>query len=102
MEIETKSPFPGDRTKHIVITRECRERGCRASTPCAQHEQVILRFNVDGQELHETARLSKIAFRELEVMHKEPREMFHMLAEFALLANGDNRPAKLGEGVALL
>jgi hypothetical protein len=105
VEIVTRSPFPGDRSKHTVIARTCRVNRCRATTPCEQHDQVILRFNVDGQELRE-ARLSKIAFREqLSELSKDPREIFHMLAEFVLAANGEHRPLKpelLGEGVALL
>lgn len=85
MEIKTSSPF--GEPAHTVITRPCGHRGCRASTPCVQHEQVVLRFNVDGIEPHEAALLSKLAFMDMAEMHKDPREFFHMLAEFVLLAN---------------
>ena len=54
-------------------------------TPCDGHDQVIVRFRVDGIELPEF-KLAKAAFYELELVHRDPRELFHALADFAVLA----------------
>lgn len=83
MELETKSPF-GDKP-HQVIALQCNFRGCKATSPCAIHEQVVVRLQVDGRTLPEF-KLAKPAFAELIELHRDPRELFHMLADFALLA----------------
>jgi hypothetical protein len=85
VELRTKSPF-GD-SPHIVISRPCGIRGCRASSPCEMHEQVVIRMNVDGVEYREAALMSKPAYRELQQVHRDPLEFAHMLADFVMLAN---------------
>lgn len=85
MEILTKSPY-GD-PPHVVISRACGIRKCRRSTPCNEHDQVIVRLCVDGHEKPEF-KLGKDAFAELEKLHRDPAEMFHVLADFAILADG--------------
>lgn len=61
----------------------------------------MIRFNVDGVEPREAALLSKVAFADMAEMHKDPRELFHMLAEFVLLANQQHQDLKpmLGQGL---
>lgn len=98
MELQTKSPF-GD-SPHIVISRACGIRGCRATAPCEQHEQVVLRFNVDGVEYPEAALMSKAAYRELQEVHRDIREFAHMLAEFVLLANMKHETPPLADALS--
>jgi hypothetical protein len=83
MELETRSPF-GDKP-HQVIALPCGFRGCHATSPCGIHEQVVVRLKVDGRELPDF-KLGKPAFNELQELHRDSRELFHMLADFALLA----------------
>jgi hypothetical protein len=54
----------------------------------------VLRFNVDGVEPREAALLSKPAFLAMTEVHRDPRELFHMLAEFVLLANQQHQDLK--------
>jgi len=85
MELQTKSPFPGEKP-HIVVARRCGTRGCRADTPCVFHDQVIVRLNVDGHELPEI-KLAKGSFAEMAKTFPEPRELFHLLADMVVNAN---------------
>ena len=87
MELITRSPYPGDTQSYQVVARMCGFNGCRASTPCRLHDQVIVRFNVDGVELPNEAKLSKQSFNQLLEMDRDPQVLFHHLAEAALLAN---------------
>jgi hypothetical protein len=84
MELETKSPF--GEPSHFVVARLCGVNRCRRTTPCEGHEQVIVRLAIDGVERPEF-KLAKPAFHELEQLHRDPRELFHMLADFAVLAD---------------
>ncbi len=97
MELETKSPF-GD-APHRVVALRCGFRACRATSPCAIHEQVIIRLRVDDQELPEF-KLGKPAYQELMELHREPREFFHMLADFALLAANPPSMPSMGDMMA--
>lgn len=101
MELVTKSPFPGDPETHVVVALMCGIRKCRATTPCELHDQAVIRFQVDGHKL-EPALLSKAAYSELTELHRDPRELFHMLAAFALLANQDVKPQALSDAAALI
>lgn len=83
MELITRSPF-GDKP-HQVVALQCNFRGCHATSPCSIHEQVVVRLQVDGRVLPDF-KLGKPAFGELQELHRDPRELFHMLADFALLA----------------
>jgi hypothetical protein len=86
LELETKSPFPGE-PSHIVVARRCNIRGCRATTPCyLNHEQVIVRFQIDGRDYPEI-KLAKGSFDEMSKTFPEPRELFHLLADMAVNAN---------------
>ena len=93
MELQTKSPF-GDKP-HQVVALQCNFRGCRATSPCGIHEQVVVRLNVDGRELPDY-KIGKPAFHELTELHRDPRELFHMLADFALMAANPPDAGKLG------
>jgi hypothetical protein len=70
-----------------VVARTCGIDRCRAITPCFHHgSQVIVRFCVDGKELPEF-KIAKKGFASLEEFHhRDVREIFHMLADFALNA----------------
>ena len=83
MELETKSPF-GDKP-HQVVALRCDFRGCHATSPCGIHEQVVVRLRVNGTDLPDF-KLAKPAFQELQELHRDPQELFHMLADFALMA----------------
>lgn len=84
MELITRSPY-GD-PPHIVIARQCGIRKCRRTTPCNDHDQVIIRLCVDGKDLPEF-KLSKESFAQFEKEYKDTREFFHNLADLAILAN---------------
>jgi hypothetical protein len=83
LEIETRSPF-GD-PPHQVVAGLCGINRCARTTPCDGHDQVIVRLTIDGIPRPEY-KLAKPAFHELELLHRDPRELFHMLADFAVLA----------------
>jgi hypothetical protein len=85
LEFKTQSPF--GEPPHVVVARQCGINRCRATTPCLQHDQVVVRLAVDGVE-HSYFNLSKPAFVELTELHRDPRELFHMLADYAVLADG--------------
>ena len=85
MELQTKSSFPGE-PSHIVVARKCAVRGCRATTPCENHDQVIVRFVVDGREFPEI-KLSKASWREMSSTFPRPEELFHLLADMVVNAN---------------
>lgn len=84
LELLTKSPF--GEPPHTVVARMCGVARCRRTTPCEAHEQVIVRLRVDGIERPEF-KLAKPAFLELEKLHRPIPELFHMLADFAVLAD---------------
>ena len=48
---------------------------------------MIIRLCVDGYDKPEF-KLSKQAFEQFETLHRDKRELFHMLAELAVLADG--------------
>jgi hypothetical protein len=64
----------------------CGIRRCRRTTPCTEHDQVIVRFNVDGRELPEI-KLSKPSWKEMSSTFPDPPELFHLLADMAVNAN---------------
>jgi len=97
MELKTKSPF-GD-APHRVVALPCGFRLCRATSPCAIHEQVIVRLRVDERELPEF-KLAKLAYNELTELHRDPRELFHMLADFAVMAANPPSAPSMAETVA--
>lgn len=81
IELQTQSPF-GDQPHHVTALA-CGVNRCRATSPCNQHEQVIVRLRIDGLDYPEF-KLGKPAFHELTELHRDPRELFHMLATFAI------------------
>jgi hypothetical protein len=85
MELQTQSPFPGE-PSHIVVARQCGIRRCRTTTPCVNHDQVIVRLIVDGRELPEI-KLSKASWKEMSSTFPEPRELFHLLADMVVNAS---------------
>lgn len=99
MELKTRSPF--GESPHIVISRPCGIRGCRATSPCDQHDQVVLRFNVDGVEYPAAALMSKAAYRELQEVHRDTEEFAHMLADFVLLVNQKHETPPMADALSI-
>jgi len=85
LELQTKSPFPGE-PSHIVVARPCGTKRCRRSTPCDDHEQVVVRFVIDGKEYPEI-KLSKPSWYEMRQTFPAPEELFHLLADMVVNAN---------------
>jgi predicted metal-binding transcription factor (methanogenesis marker protein 9) len=96
LQLATTNPFGSG--SYIVATLPCGERGCRATTPCTLHEQVIVRLRVNDRDYPEY-KIAKRSFAEMEELHRERGELFHMLADFALMAV-EAKPTPMGRAIS--
>jgi hypothetical protein len=73
-----------------VTSLACGEREwrgkCHATTPCTQHERVVLHFSIDGHE-YPRMYLSKLAWRQLTDLYRNRRELIPVLASLVTLSN---------------